>query len=514
MRRIDIRIDLICVISGVLANANCVAAAAESCDASIPTFADGLTPTSFIHVATDGSDGAGDGTPQNPYASIDFAIDQASPGTSVVIHAGTYPGGNFVNAPTGTPSAPIWVGGAAGEPRPIINGGSTGFQISRAKYFILHDLEVQNAAQNGINFDDGGDVENDLAAHHLICHNLSIHDIGGTGNQDGLKLSGIRDYWVLECDFARTGGGGSGSGIDHVGCHRGVIARCEFNDMSGNAFQIKGGSTDIEVRWCRITNGGQRAFNIGGSTGFQFFRPPLSTTEPNAEARNIRVVANIIQGATAAIGYVGAENCAVANNTIITPENWIFRILQETTTSGQFEFVPCRNNAFVGNLVYFDRSELSTYVNIGPNTAPETFNFANNLWYAYDNPAQSTPTLPATESNAIYAQDPLLADPGAGDFRIFEDSPAIAAGLEPPPIPTDIQSTCYNDPAAIGAYETPAPGDIDANGKINLFDFALFTDCAEGPNQPVTLPCARADFDTDTDVDAHDFAPFQRCFAP
>ena len=57
------------------------------------------------------------------------------------------------------------------------------------------------------------------------------------------------------------------------------------------------------------------------------------------------------------------------------------------------------------NLVYFERADLSTYVNIGPDTAPETFTFANNLWYARDNPAQSEPSLPATDEMLIIAPE-------------------------------------------------------------------------------------------------------------
>ncbi len=488
--------------------------ASELCDTTIVTFAEGLSPTSEIHVATDGSNQSGDGTPGNPYATLQFAISQATPGSAVIIHEGTYAGGNFISGVAGTPSAPIWIGGAAGEGRPVIDGGNTGLQMSRAKYVVLHDLEVRNAADNGVNFDDGGDVADPLAAHHLVFQNLSIHDIGGSGNQDALKLSGLYDFWVLDCAFARAGGNGSGSGIDQVGCHRGLIAGCTFFQMSGSAFQLKGGTTDIEVRWCRITDGGRRAFNIGGSTGFQFFRPPLSTTMPNVEARDIRIVGNVIEGSVASLAYVGAVNCVVANNTIITPGNWLFRILQETTTQGKFEFLPCSDNTFSNNLVYFDRSEISTYVNIGPNTAPETFSFSNNLWYAFDNPSQSTPNLPASETGGVYGQDPLLADPSAGDFRIFEGSPAVASGVDPAGVASDFQGTCYATPPAIGAYETPADGDLDADGDRDLFDFALYIDCAAGPDQPVPLACDRADFDGDRDVDFVDWGHFQRCFRP
>ena len=73
-----------------------------------------------------------------------------------------------------------------------------------------------------------------------------------------------------------------------------VIARSSFADLSANAVQAKGGSQDVEVRWNRMTDAGQRAVNMGGSTGAAYFRPPLSRDAPNAEARDIRVVANLI----------------------------------------------------------------------------------------------------------------------------------------------------------------------------------------------------------------------------
>ena len=87
-----------------------------------------------------------------------------------------------------------------------------------------------------------------------------------------------------------------GSAIDHVGCHRGLIARCAFTDAGSNSIQCKGGSADLEIRWNRFVNGGARAINIGGSTGFEYFRPPLELNGPNAESRNIRVIANLFRG--------------------------------------------------------------------------------------------------------------------------------------------------------------------------------------------------------------------------
>jgi hypothetical protein len=415
----------------------------------VPTFEDGLAPSSELHVATTGSDTIGDGTPGNPFASIERAADFATPGTAIVVHAGTYPGGMYIADLHGTPSAPIWIGGAPGEIRPVISGGTNGIQFVRPNYLIVHDLEVTGASANGINTDDGGDYADPLAAHHVIFRDSYIHHIGGTGNQDCLKLSGLNDYFVLDSEFAFCGGDLSGSGIDHVGCHHGLIAGNYLHDNSGNAVQTKGGSEDIEVRWNHIVDGGARALNMGGSTGDQYFRPPLSTTGPNAEARDIRAIANLIEGATAPLAFVGCVDCLAANNTIIDPGNWILRILQETVSHASYDFDTCGNNAVINNLFYFERSQISTYVNIGINTDPDTFTFANNLWYAYDNPSQSEPTLPVSESNGIYGQDPLFVD----GYKIDHFSPAFRTGVASAGVIGDFSGQCYANPPSIGAYE-------------------------------------------------------------
>lgn len=164
-----------------------------ACD-SVPTFAEGLVPIRQLHVSTSGSDPTGDGTLAQPFATICAAVREATPGTAIVVHAGTYGGGCAIYDLHGTAAAPIWSGGVDGEPMPVIDGGSQGLQIIRGRYLILHDLEVRNSIDSGINCDDGGDVADPDAARYLIFDNLNIHDIGGSSNQDGLKLSGVDDF--------------------------------------------------------------------------------------------------------------------------------------------------------------------------------------------------------------------------------------------------------------------------------------------------------------------------------
>jgi len=62
-----------------------------------------------------------------------------------------------------------------------------------------------------------------------------------------------------------------------------------------------------------------------------------------------------------------------------------------------------------------------------------------------------------------------------------------------------------------------SPGDADADGDVDVNDFAVFQTCFNGPGQPWSggaepAKCACMDRDADGDVDVNDFAVFQGCF--
>jgi len=418
--------------------------------AEVTTFEQGKTPTLILHVAVGGN---GDGSEANPYGSVRAATahPQFGSGAAVRIHAGTYGGDNYLADLRGTAEAPIWIGGAPGEANPVFDGGTQAMHLVRSAYLIIHNLEVTGASANGINADDGGDYDNETAAHHVVFRDLTIRDVGAGGNNDGLKLSGLRDYWVLDCIFSNVS---AGSGIDHVGCHRGLIKRNTFIDMGANAIQCKGGSSDIEISRNRIENAGERGVNIGGSTGDQYFRPSLSTSVPNVEARDIRVLANVFIGGVTPFAYVGAIDCVVAQNTIVDPTNWLLRILQETTTHDGYVFLETQNCELSNNIFYFTRGDLaSTDINVGPDTQPQTFAISNNLWYAHDAPGASEPDYPTGESGGIVGEDPGLRDPQAGQFQLLVGGGAVGAGAAQIWVRGDMAGNCYASPPSVGAYE-------------------------------------------------------------
>ncbi|MFG0261650.1 MAG: hypothetical protein ACF788_04595, partial [Novipirellula sp. JB048] len=243
------------------------------------------------------------------------------------------------------------------------------------------------------------------------------------GNPDGIKLSGVVDFTIEKFVIERWGAGGSG--LDMGGCHNGAISGCEFRfrcDIFGNGVQTKGGSSDIAIRHCRFDNAGSRSVNIGGSTGSDYFRPSDATYE----ARRITVEDNTFIGSMSPIAFVGVDGANVRFNTIYRPTRWAVRILQESQGD---RFVPCRNGVFANNLVVYRAAEVRSVVNVGGETAPETFQFSANHWYCEDEPQRSRPRdLPVSERNGIYGTPPRFRDAASADLRFSEDSPVRNAG--------------------------------------------------------------------------------------
>ncbi len=371
-------------------------------------------------------------------AELRQAVTQAKPGAWILIAPGEYPGGLYFSNLKGEVDKPIVIAAADPENPPVIKGTTEGMHLSGAAYVELHHLTFTGATANGLNIDDGGSY--DTPAHHIVLSGLKVMDVGPEGNCDGIKLSGVNDFRVEGCTIERWGAGGSG--IDMVGCHRGIIEGNLFRSplyppqfgeeerggRGSSGVQAKGGTSQIVVRHNRFENAGGRAVNIGGSTGLQFFRPSLKADEEGYEAKDIRVEGNFFIGSEAPVAFVGVDGAIVRFNTIYRPKRWALRILQETRAPG---FVPSRNGEFSDNIVVFRSDEWAEGgVNIGPHTAPQTFTFARNFWYCVDTPQRSRPTLPTEEVGGIYGADPLFRDAERGDLRLQPESPARKVGAE------------------------------------------------------------------------------------
>jgi hypothetical protein len=113
----------------------------------------GLSPTRTLYVAVGGS---GDGSAASPFGSIETAIRAATPGTLVLVRAGTYAGDLYIENVNGTASAPIWLRGEDGA---ILDAAGAGevLHVTEASYLVIEGLELRGSSTaNGLNIDDGG----------------------------------------------------------------------------------------------------------------------------------------------------------------------------------------------------------------------------------------------------------------------------------------------------------------------------------------------------------------------
>lgn len=350
------------------------------------------------------------------------AVNLASPGTQILVAPGEYRGGLSFTGLRGVQRKPIVIGAVDPANPPKILGGASGIHLRDVAWIELRNLILSGATGNGLNIDDGGDL--DKPASRVVLSGLVIRDVGPKGNHDGIKLSGVDNFTIEKCVVERWGD--SGSAIDMVGCHNGVISGCEFcfrSEVFGNGVQTKGGSSDITIRQCRFDNAGSRAINIGGSTGSDYFRPRDATYE----ARNITVEDNHFIGSMSPVAFVGVDGATVRFNTIYRPTRWAIRILQESQGD---RFVPCRNGVFASNLVVYRAADVRSVVNVGGGTSPETFRFSANHWYCEDEPQRSRPRdLPVPENDGTYGTPPDFRDAASGDLRLSDRSPGRNAGV-------------------------------------------------------------------------------------
>ena len=356
----------------------------------------------------------------NGAAELRAAVAAAKPGTRLLLAGGNYGAGFHFSNLRGEEKQPIVIAAADINNPPVFRDGNVAMHFSNPAYVELHNLIFTKLAQNGINIDDVGGKTN-ASARGVVLRGLRISDVGGEGNHDGIKISGIWDFRVTGCTIERWGTRG-GSGIDMVGCHRGVI---EGNTIRHNpepqnctGVQGKGGTSDVVIRRNRFEHAGGRAVNIGGSTGLQYFRPALVESREHAEARNLRVEGNTFVGSSAPVAFVGVDGAVVRFNTIERPGRWALRILQENKAAG---FVACRNGEFTDNTIVFDSTRWGEGgVNIGGGTAPSTFKFARNWWYCADNPERSRPRLPTAEVDGNYGRPIAEAKGKAGADALRE----------------------------------------------------------------------------------------------
>ena len=126
-------------------------------------------------------------------SSIASAINRAMPGDRILVPAGTYAGGGWIER-SGTASAPITVVAVDGPRTAVIEGGSEALRVGNSSYLVFDGFEVRNSGNNAVHID---------GSHHVTLRNLYAHDAGLDG--DVVKVNQSHHMVIERSEFARPG---------------------------------------------------------------------------------------------------------------------------------------------------------------------------------------------------------------------------------------------------------------------------------------------------------------------
>ncbi|HWO22590.1 MAG TPA: right-handed parallel beta-helix repeat-containing protein [Kofleriaceae bacterium] len=412
------------------------------------TWEQGKQPTKTVYISKTPGPGTPDGTQQNPFQTLDAARSMIGPGTQLLLGPGDYGGVTFTDK-RGTADAPIWLEGpSSGQRARILGGTGAGLHLIGAQYWVIRNLEISDLTQSAaINVDDGSGPD---SAHHIVVDRVTI----GNSSRPCLQFSGVTDVTIRDSTL-----GSCDRGVMMVGVQRAVIGRTTIGSMASIGVAFAGGSADIEVRQNTIGGITGKGVWIGGDSDVAQFRPPLSATTGNTEARNIRVFNNVIENVQDAITCSNCGSSLVAHNLFRGVSNTVLTLHQpypDLDDSGTtYVFAPAGGVKLVNNAIEATSGAAAFFDN-GSGTAPSTCTFSHNMWLR--NNGAWTPQLPTTEEMGQNGKDSGYL--GNGQLCASASSLAARAGTPLPEVPGTLQGQCRPtppSPPSIGPSE-PDPG--------------------------------------------------------
>jgi len=445
----------------------------------------------------------------NPGQSIQAAVNAANPGDRILVHAGTYAGGGWIER-SGTATAPIEVISVDGPRRAVIEGGTEALRIGNSNWMIWDGFEVRNSSDNVAHIDSN--------STQLTFRNMYFHDAGFNG--DVFKVNQCDHITVERSEFARPGARPPGVGnpyqecLDFVHVNDSVIRDNWFHDGGSMLMFVKGGSRNAVIE--RNTYSVQRAgasdpaVGLGGPTDIALLQGELY------EIINVIFRNNVIMDAqVGAVAVYDADGAYVANN--LTLDN--NRVLVEFR-AGNGPAGGSRNVRVVNNLFVDTRGTMPTPFQLSSHTLA-SFSTENNLYW---NAGHSIPTngyVDVTAQPGFLAENPNIGVPDAMADRATiiattqpaAGSPATATGTDASGTPffvtDDIDGITRSVPMSRGpfALSSTAPTTPDAgSGGTPVTPTTPTPDAGSGgtPIAPVTTPGTDAGAaHTDSGTTAH-----------
>jgi Ca2+-binding RTX toxin-like protein len=246
-----------------------------------------LLPTRQIWVAAAAASD-GDGSSARPFATIQAAVNAATPGTAILVKAGVYAENVKLPSTGGLVDAPIWLVSVDGPQQAQIAGGATkpGIQGLGTDNYVVKNFLI-TGTYDGIQFSQSGRDFTNLVNNVVIQGNV----IRGVLH-DGIKVGQADNAWILDnvIDGVRDE-----EGIDTLAVTNSVIARNEVAHTGGSSAGIfaKGGAYNVQITGNYVHDVVGDGISIGGNTKDQYFKPGYK----GYEANQVFATDNRIEGA-------------------------------------------------------------------------------------------------------------------------------------------------------------------------------------------------------------------------
>ncbi len=279
-----------------------------------------------IYVAVNGNDNTGDGSISNPYATVQYALNQSSDNDTIILRGGTYTSNEIriensnitiksypgewavIQAPTNVEdiTSCIWYH------EPTIVGGR------------LERLEIIGGYLYGVKLESdwnwGAPIPDRHGTRDIVITHCKIHDTG----RDCVKIpSGCDNITIENCTIFNSGIGISNNpndpnaeGIDMVNDDNVIIRNNFVYNTSTTGIYSKGGSINTLIENNLVMNTGENGILLGFYTDEEWFDTianPNFYENLNGTIRNNIIINTQMDG----IGLYAAYQPKVYNNTVI-----------------------------------------------------------------------------------------------------------------------------------------------------------------------------------------------------